>query len=115
MNRNQISILHAKGKTVGEVIFSRSDDEILIALGEDEFAIIKAARRYDEDAEIEHDVSDTAFCRISFQDADLPKVFDANTIAEFKEEDAREYEKQRKRMEEYDRKKFEELKAKFGQ
>ena len=89
MNRKQIGIDEAKGKILREVIFSISDNKSLLAMGEDEFVLLRARRLYDEDAEIQHDPEEVEFYRHDYRREELAKVFDANTMTGFDAEDAK--------------------------
>lgn len=111
MNREQSSVLQAKGKVIQEVIFSKSNEKVLIALGDTEFAVLSAQRCLGDEVEIEHEAE---FYWREYKTEDLAKLFDANAMAAFAEEDARREAERKKRAEEWEREEFERLRAKFG-
>jgi hypothetical protein len=92
---------------------ARDSQELCVALSDNEFCVMRAKRYYDEDAEIQTDVNETAFCRHGYREEDLPKIFDAETILGWKAEDAKREQDYQKQSELRDRQRFEELKRKF--
>lgn len=114
MNREQTSIVHSVGKTVEAVIFSKWRQMMLIAFSGNEFAIVKAESRYDdEDGEIEWDVPDVEFDRRDYSEEDLEKVFGADAVIQWKADDAKLEAEVKERMEASRRREYERLKAEF--
>jgi hypothetical protein len=114
VNREQISIVHSVGKTVEAVIFSKWRQMMLLAFSGNEFAIVKAQEQgYDEDAEIDHDVSDVLFDHYDYSEEDLEKVFGADTVIQWKADDAKRELEVRQQMEDRRRAEYERLKAEF--
>jgi hypothetical protein len=114
VNREQISIVHSVGKTVEAVIFSKWRQMMLIAFSGNEFAIVKAEEQgYDEDAEIEHDVSDVEFDHHDYSEEDLEKAFGADAVIQWKADDAKLELEVKQRIEDRRRAEYERLKSEF--
>ena len=112
MNRKPIDLEDAIGKKITAVI-TRGSDTILLAIGADEFVIVKAVAE-DDDAWIDADCA-LYFNRAWFRMDELKKVFDEATIAEWAAEDAASGKSQAARDDAAARKLYETLKAQFGE
>lgn len=109
-NRELIKVDAAVGMTIESVIASRGGDAILLALSGDNFAIIKAEPGYDDDADID---SDAEFYRHDYNQEDLARVFNDETIHEWSALKEAQMLRNAEACEKADRQKYEALKAKF--
>ena len=114
MNRTQIDLADAVGKTITAVIEAIDGDEVILAIGDDEFVLFEADG--DEDgAELLFDTHDTSFNRHRYREYDLREAFDEATFAEWDEENAKQSAADAERRAREEREYYERLKAKFGE
>ena len=114
MNRKQIDLDDAVGKTITAVIEAILGDGVILAIGDDEFVLVEADG--DEDGgELRFDTHDTRFIRHRYRDYDLRNVFDEATLAEWDAKNQTKAANEAERRDREERALFERLKAKFGE
>lgn len=112
MHRTQINILDAAGQVIGQPITSISEDEVLIPIGDQHFAII-ACNACDSDGYIETEPVAASFVPHYYDFDDLAKAFDADQMAEFVAAKAAKDAERAEELRKLEYEKYLQLKSKF--